>query len=169
MVFSELATSQKRRRRVQEDFFTRFAAERLRGNLLVPHLSAFAASLREDGYAAVTLQSKVALLADLSQWLARKNVSVTELDERRADAFIRCRERKGGVRRGERETLRQFLAHMRNRGVVPSPVPPCDTSPLAAILNRYERHLRSERGLVTATVVNYIPFARRFLVERFQQ
>src|SRR5262245_60232261 len=106
MVFSELATSQKRRRRVPEDFFDRLAAERLRGNQLVPHLSAFAASLREDGYAAVTMQSKVALLADFSRWLARKSISVSELDERRADAFIRCRGRKGGVRRGERETLR---------------------------------------------------------------
>jgi site-specific recombinase XerC len=39
---------------------------------------------------------------------------------------------------------------------------------LGAILDRYEKHLRSERGLVSATVVNYVPFARRFLVERFQ-
>jgi hypothetical protein len=169
MVFSELATSQKRRRRVPEDFFNRLAAERLRGNPLVPHLSTFAASLREDGYATVTMQSKVGLLTDFSQWLARKSVSVTELDERRAEAFISGRQRKGRVRRGERETLRQFLAHMRNRGVVPSLVPTCDTSPLAAILNRYEKYLRSERALVTATVVNYVPFARRFLVERFQQ
>jgi integrase/recombinase XerD len=169
MVFSELATSQKRRRRVPEDFFNRLAAERLRGNLLIPHLSAFAASLREDGYATATMQSKVGLLADFSQWFSRKSISVTDLDERRADAFIRCRQRKGGVCRGERETLRQFLAHMRNRGVVPSLAPTCDTSPLAVVLNRYEKHLRSERALVTATVVNYVPFARRFLVERFQQ
>jgi integrase/recombinase XerD len=154
---------------VPEEFFHRLTAERLRGNLLVPHLSAFAASLREDGYATVTMQSKVGLLADFSQWLARESISVTELDERRADAFIRCRERKAGVRRGERETLRQFLAHMRNRGVVPSLVPTCDNSPVAVILSRYEKHLRSERALVTATVVNYVPFARRFLVERFQQ
>jgi integrase/recombinase XerD len=169
MVFSELATSQKRGRRVPEDFFNRLAGERLRGNLLVPHLSAFAASLREDGYATVTMQSKVGLLADFSQWLARQSISVTELDERRADAFIRRRQRKGRVCRGERETLRQFLAHMRSRGAVPSLVSTCDTSPLAAILNRYEKHLRSERALVTATVVNYVPFARRFLVDRFQQ
>jgi hypothetical protein len=133
MVFSELATSQKRRRRVPEDFFNRLAAERLRGNLLIPHLSAFAASLREDGYATATMQSKVGLLADFSQWFSRKSISVTDLDERRADAFIRCRQRKGGVCRGERETLRQFLAHMRNRGVVPSLAPTCDTSPLAVV------------------------------------
>jgi hypothetical protein len=57
---------------VPEDFVERLAAERLRGNPLVPHLSAFAASLREDGYAAVTMRSKVGFLADFAQWLARR-------------------------------------------------------------------------------------------------
>ena len=37
------------------------------------------------------------------------------------------------------------------------------------ILNRYEKHLRSERGVVTSTVMNYLPFARKFLVERFRR
>ncbi len=44
-----------------------------------------------------------------------------------------------------------------------------DQSPLADILSRYEKHLRSERGLVTATVLNYQPFIRRFLVDRFRE
>ena len=72
-----------------EDLFNRLATERLRGNLLVPHLSAFATSLREDGYKIATMQSKVALLADFSQWLARKGIPVTDLDEHRADALDR--------------------------------------------------------------------------------
>ena len=45
--------------------------------------------------------------------------------------------------------------------------PTRDDSPLADILNRYEKHLRSERGLATATIINYLPFARKFLVDRF--
>lgn len=151
-----------------EDCFERLAAEHLRGSPLVPHLSAFAASLREDGYAIVTMRSKVGVLADFAQWLERKSISVTELDERRAEMFICGRQRKGRLRRGDRETLRQFLAHLRNRGVVPRLEPTPDDSALGAILDRYEKHLRSERALVTATVVNYVPFARRFLVERFQ-
>ncbi|HEX5483591.1 MAG TPA: site-specific integrase, partial [Terriglobia bacterium] len=44
-----------------------------------------------------------------------------------------------------------------------------DMSPLADILSRYEKYLRSERGLVTATVLNYQPFVRKFLVERFRK
>jgi site-specific recombinase XerD len=155
---------------VPEDSFERLTADqRLRGNPLTPHLSVFAASLREDGYAIATMQSKVGVLADFAQWLERKGISLSDLDERRAEMFISGRQRKGRLRRGDRETLRQFLAHLRNRGVVPKLEPTPDNSPLGAILDRYEKHLRSERALVTATVVNYVPFVRRFLIERFQQ
>jgi len=42
-----------------------------------------------------------------------------------------------------------------------------DSSPLAEILSQYERYLRSERGLVTITILQYQSFVRRFLVERF--
>ncbi len=154
-----------------EDTFERLAADnRLRGNLLVPHLSSFAASLQEDGYAAFTMQSKLGLLADFAQWLGHRGISVRGLAERHATAFVGARQRKHRIHRGDRETLRQFLAHLRNRDVIPGPIGPiCDTSPLADILNRYERHLRSERGLVPATIVNYVPFARKFLVERFHR
>lgn len=48
-------------------------------------------------------------------------------------------------------------------------MPVLDDSPLANILNRYETHLRSARGLTTATVANYLPFARKFLAERFRK
>ena len=44
-----------------------------------------------------------------------------------------------------------------------------DKSPLADILSRYEKHLRSERGLVTATIISYQPFIRKFLLKRFRE
>src|SRR5262245_22519368 len=110
------------------------------------------------------MQSKLGLLADFSRWLGRRGICVRELNERHAAAFIRRRQRKRRLYRGDRETLRQFLAHLRNRDVIPGPVRPiCDNSPLADILSRYEKHLRSERGLTPATAVNYLPYARKFL------
>jgi integrase/recombinase XerD len=44
-----------------------------------------------------------------------------------------------------------------------------DRSPLANILNRYEKHLRSEQGLATATVLNYQSDVRKFLADRFRE
>jgi len=151
-----------------EEFFERLAADkRSRGNPLVVHLSPFAASLLEDGYTDATMRSKLWLLADFGQWLRRSGLAVTDLDERLVEDFIADRRRKGRVHRGNRETVKQFLDHLRERNVVRGVRPTRDESPLAGILNRYEKHLRSERGLVTATIINYLPFARKFLVDRF--
>jgi integrase/recombinase XerD len=152
------------------DSFERPAVDkRLRGSPLVPHLSSFAVALREDGYASVTMQSKLGLLFDFAHWLGRRGICVRELNECHAAAFVRRRQRKRRIHRGDRETLSQFLAHLRNCDVIPSPVRPvCTNSPLADILSRYEKHLHCERGLAPATVVNYVPYARKFLVERFR-
>jgi integrase/recombinase XerD len=151
-----------------KEFLDRLAADkRSRDNPLVPHLSPFAASLVEDGYAEATTQTKLWLLSDFGQWMARRGLSVMEFDEELVDRFISNRRRKGRLHRGNGETLRQFLDHLRGRNIAPCPQPVPDDSPLAEILNRYEKHLRSERGLATATIVNYLPLARKFLVERF--
>jgi site-specific recombinase XerC len=151
-----------------EEFFESLARnKRSRGNPLVVHLSPFAASLKEDGYAEASMQSKLSLLADFGQWLGRRRFAITDLGEQFADTFFAEKQRKGRVHRGNRETVRQFLDHLRERNVVPGVKATRDESPLADILNRYERHLRSERGVATATVINYLPFARKFLVDRF--
>ena len=142
---------------------------RLRDSPLASHLVPFATSLVENGYVKSTVQSKLNLLASLGQWLERRRLSITDFDEQFAEKFIAYKRRKGRVHRGNRETLLQFLDHLRKRGVIAGPTPTCDGSPLAAILARYERHLRSERGLAAATVINYLPCIRKFLIERFRE
>jgi site-specific recombinase XerD len=78
-------------------------------------------------------------------------------------------ERKHRVHRGDLRTLQQFLDHLRKHKVVPSRKLVCNRSPLARILNRYETHLRIERGLVAHTILEYQSFARKFLLERFRR
>lgn len=153
-----------------KDSFERIETDpRLRDSPLVSHLAPFATSLVENGYVKATVQSKLNLLAGFGQWLVRRRLSLTDFDERFAERFIAYKRRKGRVHRGNRETLLQFLDHLRTRDVIPGPTPTCDESPLAAILARYERHLRSERGLAAATVINYLPCIRKFLIERFRE
>src|SRR5258708_17378232 len=150
--------------------FERLETERrLRDNPLVSHLVPFATSLVENGYVKSTVQSKLNLLASFGQWLERRRLSITDFDEQLAERFIAYKRRKGRVHRGNRETVLQFLGHLRKRDVIPGPTPTCDDSPLAAILTRYERHLRSERGLAAATVINDLPSIRKFLIERFRE
>src|SRR6266513_1146261 len=93
-------------------------------------------------------------------------LAVTDLDERVLEAFLKYRRRVHG---GDLKTLRQFLDHLRKRNVVPDRKPVYKRSPLADILTEYERHLRSERGLVAHAIVNYQDFVRKFLLERFRE
>jgi len=152
-----------------EDAFERLLADaRLQHNPLGLHLSSFATSLREAGYAQATLQEKLGCLAEFGHWLGRRGGAVPDLDERLVARFVTSRERTGRLHRGDRETLRQFLDHLRTQAVIPGPPPVRDAAPWAALLARYERHLRAERGVVTATVANYLPYIRTFLNERFR-
>jgi len=144
-----------------------FSIERLRCSPLGPHLDSFATLLEEHGYSDPTARSKLRLISELGQWFGRKGLGITVLDEHLVAAFLDERRRRGRLPRSHSETTRQFLAHLRNHDAVPSPEPVCDESPQGRLLSLYEKYLRAERGLTTATVSNYMPFLRRFLTERF--
>src|SRR5262249_3324454 len=59
--------------------------------------------------------------------------------------------------------------HLRKLAAAPGRKAVRDKSPLANILSRYETYLRSERGLVPVTILNYQAFVRKFLLERFRE
>ena len=115
--------------------------------------------------AAEALQEKLRLLARLGRWLQSTKLSIIDLNERLLEAFLKRKPRAGS---GDLRTLQQFLDHLRRQNVVPAPNLPCDRSPLACILNRYETHLRTERGLVPHTIQEYQSFVRKFLLEGFR-
>lgn len=140
--------------------------KRIRDNWLKSHLRTFATSVMNDGYADATVKSKLLSLAVLGRWLERRGLSVTNVDERLVEVFVKGKKR---VRRGDLRTLQQFLDHLRKNHIVPDRKLVSDRSPLADVLGRYEKHLRSERGLVTVTITNYQQFVRKFLVERFRE
>ena len=138
----------------------------LRGSPLEFHLRTFADLLIEDGYTDRTIELKLGLLACLWRWLQPRKLAITDLDERLLKAFLKQRRRVHG---GDLKTLGQFLDHLQKRGIVSVPKLVCDRSPLAAILNQYETYLRSERGLVAHTILNYQTCVRKFLLERFRE
>jgi site-specific recombinase XerD len=151
-----------------EQFFENTAAvERLRADPLGPHLDSFSGLLASLGYTTATGRTHLAFLADFGQWLVRSDVEITDIEEGVVDAFLDERRDRGQLRRGQASIARHLLEHLRAEAVIPSLKVASDETPLALLEGQYERYLRSERGLVTATVVNYLPFVRRFLVERF--
>lgn len=132
---------------------------------LVAELRRFTTALIEQGYTDETVQSKLQLLTNFGQWLRRRNLAVTALDERLVNAFLK---RKHRVHKGDSKTLQQFLDHLRRHKVVPDRNLACDRSPLGDALNRYETYLRTERGLVADTIRRYLPFVHKFLLESFR-
>jgi hypothetical protein len=72
---------------VLKDWFN--TNKRFRGNRLTSHLRAFATSVMDDGYADVTVKSKLWVLANFGQWLGRRGLSVTNIDERLVEGFIK--------------------------------------------------------------------------------
>jgi site-specific recombinase XerD len=72
------------------------------------------------------------------------------------------------IQRGDAAALRQFIDLLQRQGVVPPErIPPCRLTPVEQAVNAFERYLRNERSLGEAAVVNYVPFVRRFLADRF--
>ena len=134
-------------------------------DLLVVQLWRFTATLIEQGYTDKMVRWKLKLITNFGQWLKQNRVVVADLDERLVEVFLKHKHRE---RKGELRTLQQFLDHLRRQNVVPARNLRCDRSPLAHILNRYETHLHTERGLVAQTILRYQSFVRKFLLRRLR-
>ena len=77
---------------LESSFRNLVAAKRL-PDPLVAQLRRFTTSLIAQGYADGTVRLKLQLLTNFGQWLKRKNLAVTNLDERLVDAFLKRKHR----------------------------------------------------------------------------
>ena len=69
---------------------------------------------------------------------------------------------------GDAAGLRQFLGFLRQHGVIPAEsVSPRRLTPIEREARAFEHYLHNERALTRATCVNYVPFIRDFLTDRF--
>ena len=139
----------------------------LRSGVIGSQLDAFATHLAQCEYAATTIRAQLTWLGHFSQWLTRRGCGIHELNDGLVGTFVNDRKRRGRLRRGHAATLHQFLTHLRARGVVASPAPSVDESPLSQLRRHYEQHLRAERGLAPSTVMHYGEVFRWFLTDRF--
>jgi len=144
---------------------SRDTVRRLRSGILGAHLESFAEHLANCGYAAATVRSQLILLGHFNQWFVRRRRGLGELNDELVGKFVHERRRLGKWRR--ESVVHQFLTHLRTHGVISSPTPVIDETPLGRLLHQYEQYLVLERGLAPATVTNYSGFFRGFLTERF--
>jgi site-specific recombinase XerD len=131
------------------------------------HIDTFAQQLLAQGYASWTAKYTMRLLADLSRWLQRHTLTATDLNEQRVDDFLHDRYRCYRVHSDDRPTLRQWLEHLRDQGLIPVRGVETNTSPHDYIACDFQHYLLHQRRLSPTTVRDYIETVRCFLCSRF--
>jgi len=140
---------------------------RLPAGPLGSHIDIFVSVLYGRGYTKLTVKQKIPIISELSQWLHKQHLGIEGLNEFWINKFIRHREKRNRLGRGNRSTLKQFKNFLREEGILPASVPEIEDSPLQRIENTFALYLEQERGLSQDTLDNYLPIVRRFLMERF--
>ena len=136
------------------------AAQRLRSSPLGPWLDSFVARLTELGYTPWSRRSNVVLAADLGRWMAKRDILVGDLNESVVETYVKQR-RTQRERRYAASSL--VLAHLRAKGVIPSPERPAPV----AHEQRYAAYMQQVRGAAAGTIKGYLEVVRDFLARRF--
>jgi len=135
---------------------------------LAAHIDSFAQSLSAQGYAQYSIHRQVLLAACFSRWLKQQGVQPRRVTSDHATRYLRRRARRVRPCRGDAAALTHFIDFLRREGVIPAEKLSTLRLTLAERCEQaYEQHLREERGLARATIVNYVPFIRLFLKDRF--
>jgi integrase/recombinase XerD len=135
---------------------------------LSAQVTEFAKWAREERYAFRSRRQKVLLAACFSRWLGQQAIGIRHISSEHPARYLRSRAHHVKIQREDAATLRQFLDFLRRQGVVPAEkIPLPRSSPVEQVVLTFKRYLRDERMLAEASIVRYVPFVRKFLVDRF--
>lgn len=137
--------------------------QRLYEGPLAIYIDDFADQLKRQGYCHATAREKLRLIAHLSRWLDYNQLHAEDLNEACVARFRRYRRRRNRLDRHAVSTCKVLLAQLRAAGVI-APVPdPYEDTVQRRIEDDYQVYLAHERGLASATIVNYSAIARDFV------
>ena len=132
--------------------------------LFAREIGPYVEQLRTLRYANETLQRKLAIAKEFTQWVQQTAITIDNLNSGTVAAFVARRPQPAKTRLAlERAAVRMFLEHLHRQGYLQCP-PRQENGPGAnSYLRRYEDYLRSDRGLAENSVLVYLPFIRDFL------
>jgi site-specific recombinase XerD len=135
---------------------------------IAAHLGSFAEWASAQGYASYSIHRQVLIAAGFSRWLRQKGVRLCNITSDHSSRYLRYRARHVRPSRGDAAALRYLIDFLRRKGAVPAEkISECRLSPIEHCTHAYEQYLREECGLARSTIVNYVPFIRAFLKDRF--
>lgn len=126
------------------------------------HVEGFWEELRRQGYAPLSARNLLHVAAHLARWLEAERLVLRDLTDERVDAFFRHRRDEGYTGHRTRHTLDPLLRYLRGLGIIITPRPQVDDSPIGEMVDEYRTYLRVERGLAASTIDRSAVFAREF-------
>lgn len=134
---------------------------------LVPYLDLFARRLEEQGFKRKHLGPQIREAASFSKWLQSEKVAVENIADEHAKRFFDETTRQPTVGKGERATLRRLLDFLSHLGVTRPPAKHVELTAIQHVIATFAAYLRQEQALSDKTLIQYCPFAERFLSEQF--
>jgi len=135
---------------------------------LAAHIGPFAQSQSAQGYARSSIHRQVLLAAGLSHWLQQQGVALRHVSSDHLSRYLQGRTRRARSRQGDAATLRRLLDFLRREGVIAAEkIAARRPTPAEGCAHEYALYLRDARALARTTIINYVPFIRGFLTDRF--
>lgn len=135
---------------------------------LAAHVSSFTDWVSEQGYASSSRWQRVHLAACFSGWLGKQGVGLQSISSEHPARYLRHRSRRLQPTRSDAAALRDLMGFLRRQEVIPAERQLSRRlTPVEECVVAYKRYLSEERALASATIVNYAPFIRGFLDDRF--
>jgi len=140
---------------------------RLNDGPLAPYIDAFAALMKENGYARKSAQAQIRLVSNLSRWMQRRHIEIARLRRPMLQQFLENLQRSrpcGHIHRGEHAPLNTLFGLLLRNGVVTDDVPAIK-NPHHDLEQAYIRYLTEERALAPGTRTTHLHIAHHFLQE----
>jgi integrase/recombinase XerD len=135
---------------------------------IAAYIGAFAKSQAAKGYAPYSIHRQVLLAACFSQWLNKTAVPLCRVSSDHPPQYLRYRARRLRPIAGDTGALRHLIDFLRCEGVIPAEGKSShQLTPAEQCAQEYEQYLAEARALAKATMVNYVPWIRGFLKDRF--
>ena len=135
---------------------------------LASQITAFAKWSDAQGYSPYSLHRHVLLASDFSRWLGRQGIKAWCVSSMHPQQYLADRARRVRISKSDAPGLKHFMAFLRREAVIgEEKMTPKTTTPVEQCVQKFACYLRDERGLATATIINYLPFIRELLKQRF--
>ena len=130
-------------------------------------IPAYAAFLSRQGFSEQGARQQMQFLADLNRWLHKKRLAIPDLTAPTIQRYLRSRHRHLHPRRDDAAILNRLVHLLHTQGLLPKNTVRLPDNSHQRIINDFDRYLSEERGLSTATRLNYRPFVQKFLSAQF--